>query len=63
MKTLKQATSRELEVEQLRRRIVEADAEILRITNDVLPGMIKKQMARRKELERQQPLLPADGNF
>ncbi len=56
MKTLEQATSRELEIKQVRRRIGLADAEILRITTDVLPGMMKKQSARRKELERQEAL-------
>ena len=56
MKTLEQATSRELEIEQVRRRIREADAELIRITTEVLPGMMKKQAARRKELERQEAL-------
>lgn len=56
MKTLDQATIRELEIEQVRRRIGEADAELLRITTEVLPGMMKKQAARRKELERQEAL-------
>jgi hypothetical protein len=54
--TLEQATTRELEIEQVKRRIGEADSEILRITTDVLPGMMKKQAARRKELERQETL-------
>ena len=57
MKTLDQATSRELEMEQVRRRIAEADAEILRITTQILPGMMKKQAARRLELERQQAII------
>lgn len=56
MKTLDQATSRELEIEQVRRRIGEAEAELLRITTEVLPGMMKKQAARRKELERQEAI-------
>lgn len=56
MKTLDQATSRELEIEQVRRRIAEADAELLRITTQVLPGMMEKQSRRRKELERQETL-------
>lgn len=56
MKTLDQATSRELEIEQVRRRVSEVDAEIRRITCDVLPGMIQKQERRRKELERQETL-------
>lgn len=56
MKTLDQATSRELEIEQVRRRIAEADAELLRITTQVLPGMMEKQSRRRKELERQEAL-------
>ena len=69
--TLEQATSRELELEQVKRRIAEADAELLRITTQVLPGMMEKQNRRRKELERQQTLarcsnvgderLPADN--
>jgi hypothetical protein len=54
--TLEQATSRELEIEQVKRRIAEADAELLRITTQVLPGMMEKQTRRRKELERQQTL-------
>lgn len=54
--TLEQATTRELEIEQVKRRIAEVDAEIQRITCEVLPGMIKKQTSRRKELERQQSL-------
>ena len=57
MKTLDQATSRELEIEQVRRRIAEADAELLRITTQVLPGMMKKQTARRWELQRQEALV------
>lgn len=56
MKTLDQATSRELEIEQVRRRIGEAEKELLRITAEVLPGMMKKQAARRKELERQEAI-------
>lgn len=56
MKTLDQATSRELEIEQVRRRVSEVDAEIKRITCEVLPGMIQKQERRRKELERQETL-------
>lgn len=56
MKTLDQATSRELEIEQVRRRIAEADEELLRITTQVLPGMMAKQSRRRKELERQETL-------
>ncbi|MEK7766780.1 MAG: hypothetical protein AAB368_11125 [bacterium] len=56
MKTLDQATTRELEIEQVRRRIGEAESELLRITTEVLPGMMKKQAARRKELERQETL-------
>lgn len=56
MKTLDQATSRELEIEQVRRRVSEVDAEIKRITCEVLPGMIQKQERRRKELERQEAL-------
>lgn len=56
MKTLEQATSRELEIEQVRRRIKEVDLELSRITTEVLPGMMKKQTARRKELERQEAL-------
>jgi len=56
MKPLDQATTRELEIEQVRRRIGEADAELIRITTEVLPGMMKKQAARRKELERQEAL-------
>lgn len=56
MTTLEQATSRELETEQVRRRIGEADAELIRITTEILPGMMKKQSARRKELERQETL-------
>ena len=56
MKTLDQATSRELEIEQVRRRVSEVDAEIKRITCEVLPGMIQKQERRRKELERQEVL-------
>lgn len=54
--TLEQATTRELEIEQVKRRIAEVDAEIQRITCDVLPGMIQKQARRRKELERQETL-------
>lgn len=56
MKTLDQATSRELEMEQVRRRIAEADAELLRITTQVLPGMLQKQARRRNELQRQEAL-------
>ena len=56
MTTLEQATSRELETEQVRRRIGEADAELIRITTEILPGMMKKQSARRKELERHETL-------
>ena len=60
MKTLEQATSRELEMEQVRRRIGEVDAELLHITTEVLPGMMRKQAARRKELERQEGLARAE---
>lgn len=56
MKTLDQATGRELEIEQVRRRVSEVDAEIKRITCEILPGMIQKQERRRKELERQETL-------
>lgn len=62
MKTLEQATSRELEIEQVRRRIGEADAELIRITTEILPGMMKKQAARRKELERQETLARCSNN-
>lgn len=56
MKTLDQATNRELEIEQVRRRVSEVDAEIKRITCEVLPGMVRKQERRRKELERQETI-------
>lgn len=62
MKTLDQATSRELEIEQVRRRIAEVDAELLRITTQVLPGMMEKQSRRRKELERQETLARRSNN-
>lgn len=39
-----------------RSRIGEADAELIRITTEILPAMMKKQAARRKELERQETL-------
>lgn len=52
MKTLEQSTSAELEIEQVRRRIAKADAEIKRITCEILPGMIQKQERRRLDLER-----------
>lgn len=54
MKTISQATTRELEIEQLRRRIKKGDAELMRITSEVLPGMMKKQAARRQELGKQE---------
>jgi hypothetical protein len=59
---ISQATSRELEIEQVRRRIVEVDAEIKRITCEVLPNMVQKQERRRKELERQEALAPCSNN-
>jgi hypothetical protein len=51
---LSQATTRELEMEQLRRAIHAAEKEIQRITQEVIPGMRRKQLRRHIELTRQQ---------
>ena len=54
MKTISEFTSREIEIEQVRRRLAEADAEIHHILVGIIPGMLRKQAARRAELARQE---------
>lgn len=56
MNELSLATSRELEIEQVRRRIARGDAEIQRILVGIIPGMLLKQTARREELKRQEAI-------
>ena len=51
---IEQLSSREIEIEQVRRRSAEADAEIHRILVEIIPGMLKKQAARRAEMIRQE---------
>ena len=56
MNDLTRATTRELEIEQVRRRIAKGDAEIKHILVTMVPGMLQKQHARREELKRQEAI-------
>lgn len=55
MKTLESFSSAELEMEMVSRAIARTDAEILRVET-VIAQMRKKQIARHKELTRQETL-------
>lgn len=55
MKTLEQATSRELEIQQVRNAITRTAAEIVRVEG-VLAQMREKQTARHRELAVQETL-------
>lgn len=58
---IEQMTNRQIGIEQVRRRIATAGAEIDRIMHEVLPGMILKQGRRREELARQEAMALRDG--
>lgn len=61
MNSLDHATSRELELEQVRRAIVRADADIWRIESE-LASMRRKQIRRHREVARQETLAALANN-
>lgn len=58
-----QASTRELEMEQLRRAIHATEKEIIRITQEVIPAMRHKQIRRHRELARQEIYQQQDGKI